>query len=111
MPRKIVFVTVMAALFLLGCDGGNAGEPFITIDDYDTSCSVDVDCVKIHLGGVCDCECDSGAINKSDEEKYFADRGNPDCDVMCGPCGPIEAYCGAGTCAIRMMGLDADTGK
>lgn len=91
----------MLAALSLALVAAACGERTISLEDYDVSCGGDPDCMVIHLGGVCDCACTYGAINARDRAKYFEDRGDPECDVDCGPCPSIEAYCNAGVCAVR----------
>lgn len=87
---------------------GACSDSMLSLDDYDTSCAVDGDCVAVFIGDVCPCGggCANAAINQRDHEQYREDRADAydscseQLDCMPGPCPPARAYCAAGQCDI-----------
>lgn len=57
-----------AALCLSGC-----GSTTVNLSDYNTSCTVDADCMAVTVGDVCGCSCGNAAINRSDAARYRSD--------------------------------------
>jgi len=92
---KAILLVLVAAASLAAC------ERSISVEDYRRDCLQNDECMLILVGPVCSCDCEFGAINQEDGGKYFEDRGDVECDEQCSPCGPIEAWCESGTCAVR----------
>ena len=86
---------VASLLVLLG-----ACARVIHAEDYDRSCVTADDCVVIHVGDVCACDCTSAAINEADLQQYLDDRGDPKCGSLCGACPAVTTTCDANVCGI-----------
>jgi hypothetical protein len=90
----------------------------LSIDDYDTSCAVDDDCVAVFIGDVCPCGggCANAAINKRDQEQYREDYQDAydscseQMECMMAPCEPWRAYCPAGQCEITYESIGGQGG-
>jgi hypothetical protein len=97
----------------------DAAACFISSSNYDTSCTVDSDCIPAQFGNYCvsQCFCGGGAINKDSGAQYAEDRartplgsgtiapGLCGCPVSFGPC------CSQGQCTTACSGRpSADTG-
>ena len=85
-------IPLSIAILLAGCS--------TTIDpaDYEQSCGADDDCVAILVGDVCECGCDTAAINKVDESRYNEDRASISCSNDCGACPGAKGICRSGSC-------------
>lgn len=74
----------------------------ILASDFDQSCTADADCVTVLVGDICECGCESGAINKRDLEKYREERGDISCSTSCEFCPEQDpAVCKAGVCSVQ----------
>ena len=101
----------------------NDSQVLVQASDYDTSCTVDSDCVAVEgFGDVCIlCDCPRATINKASEPQYNADLGKvppphgPACFCTTPPLGPC---CVGGVCqvgglcdrSVRVGDASADTG-
>jgi hypothetical protein len=92
-------VAVAFALLLPGC-----GITTVSLSDYNTSCSVDTDCMAVAVGEVCGCACANAAINRSDSSRYLSDFSaarshcsGPECRA---DCAAPKLSCSAGTCKL-----------
>ncbi len=90
------------ALLLATCSSSSEDQPVdISPADYDQTCDLDEDCMLIFAGDPCSCSCDYAAINVADKDEYFDDLPDGDCDIQCGACEGVEAFCDAGQCGVR----------
>ncbi len=97
MRIQMVLVSLMLSV---GCPADSR----LYVEDYDTSCVQDEDCVLV-TGYVCGvCPCPDRALSNKSLEKYTQDYEDarrwcpPQGDVVCGPCLPLRAICEEGTC-------------
>jgi hypothetical protein len=84
-----------ALVFVAACVGTT-----INVKDYNQSCDADTDCVVVQVGDICACDCDLGAINDIDYDKYTGDvQRIGTCIHSCLPNDPDAApyVCGGGT--------------
>ena len=89
-------ITMVLSLASAGCDTE------IAVTDYDTTCSVDADCVAVTIGDLCKCSCEAGAINKKDQASYDEDRLTIACAAVCSPCPPYaDPVCRGGICSMQ----------
>lgn len=76
--------------------GGCSSSRYLTVTDYDQSCTQDSDCVPVEMGDVCNSCCANVAINRSAIPQWQSDRSSLDCsgsgELDCAPC-PIRAFC------------------
>lgn len=72
---------------LLGC------ATQLRADDYDRTCNAAAECRVVFVGDPCSCSCDVSAIRASEYPQYLEDRGNPQCNALCGPCPGSAAAC------------------
>lgn len=106
-PALWLVVLTGGALAAMGaCGSGDSTA--LSLEDYDTSCTDDPDCVAVFIGDVCPCTgCANAAINRNDHDRYLADladaRDACDEDPMCPAiaCNEGEPICDAGRCAIE----------
>jgi hypothetical protein len=87
------------ALLLAAC----VGDTSISLADFDTSCTVDADCVAVQVGDICGCDCGNAAINKDGLAAYMAelDDKHKSCHtgVFC-DCAVAIAKCTQGKCGL-----------
>lgn len=96
---RLAFVAIPVALTVAAI----ACSSTLHVEDYDTACTTNDDCVTEFLGDICECSCDGiGAISKKGKEKYDQDRGSITCSNQCEPCANRDvAVCNAGTCKAQ----------
>jgi hypothetical protein len=102
--RKNALAVGLTAAGLLGC----GAKDRVSVSDYDTSCTVDADCVLIRVGACsehCGLPMDYVTINVRDEERWRRDYDALDCgrgDWNCAaPPAPAALVCDGGTCAMQ----------
>ena len=94
--------------FLLSCGNTEEVPTSTDISQFDQTCSVDSDCVAVTNGNLCGCACKNAALNIEDLDAWQAhyDDVYANCDPTympdCAACPPMEGYCEAGVCQIRM---------
>jgi len=111
----------IALLFVtLGCsssgsDTTSTGHP-PRVSDYSTTCATATDCIVIDTSSdPCCGGCGTGAIAKSDEERYKADlqRFRATCSSLAPcpdrRCSSMVAICEGGACKAIAPGVDAGT--
>ncbi|MEZ4433199.1 MAG: hypothetical protein R3F65_12390 [bacterium] len=106
----------LAAVLALGCepiepppdagpDDDGGPPPALALDDFDTRCGSDADCLFVLAGDVCDCDCAGGAINRGARADYLAalDAAREACGELpdCAACPPAFVWCEAGLCRAR----------
>ena len=97
MRRSTIGLLLLTAL-LTGC--GLAGEPTMSADNYDRSCSADEECALVYEGNICLCG-QPAAISQEALDRWegVLDRKRGRCQGVA-KCEPdfAEAACQSGTC-------------
>ena len=88
-------------------DANPSGETSVGVDDYDRTCTRDVDCVLVADGDQCAvCNCPEGALHEGERSTFDADAeaAAANCPPpespapACGACYEGEARCISGRC-------------
>lgn len=98
---------VCLPILLAGC--GQRHE--LRVQDYDQSCSKDEDCKTVLVGDLCECSCDTAAINNGAVDDYTGDVTELKAECVekaakCAECPDLAgSICVAGKCQVEGKGL------
>ena len=110
---------VLLAGWFTGC-GGSVSHT-ISATEFQTSCSVDTDCVDVYVGSLACCGdgCPNAAISQASYSAYEAALSSR--TPICDPAPPclaltnaeckVGAACTNGTCAFLQFGTDGSIGQ
>lgn len=111
-PSLWLIALTAAALALVAMGACSTRSSVLSLDDYDTSCVADGDCVEVYIGDICPCGggCANAAISLSALDKYRDDFTEaydgcdqpPNCEAAM--CAAPRVFCQAGRCALDPTG-------